>query len=822
MIRKQIRQRSAMALPAAMALLPMALAAVGMWAGGTLAVAAEAVQFNRDIRPLLSGACFHCHGPDAAHREADLRLDEAAGVQLAFGDGSDSEAWLRITSDDPHEQMPPPDSNKQLQPAEIALVKQWIEQGAEYQAHWSFVAPARPQPPEVKQADWPRNEIDRFVLSRLESENLSPSPEADRATLARRLYLDLIGLPPTPDEVEAFLADTTPDAYQRLVDRLLADKHHGERMALPWLDAARHADTNGFSIDDHRDVWAWRDWVINAYNNNMPYDQFITEQLAGDLLPQATVEQRVATGFLRNSMSTHEGGTLPEEYRVIYLADKVDTVATAMLGLTMRCAQCHDHKYDPISQEEFYRFYAYFDRAVEHGKGATNANTAPTLAVEPLIGDAAAMRDRLQQRVATLKSWQQRLSDKQARAAPEVQEAFRSDLVASGIALKTVNTEIGVLEKTIKDGRVTAMVMQEQPRPSPTYLLIRGAYDQPDKSKPLTPGTPAALPPLPDDAPPNRLGLANWLTRPDHPLTARVAVNRSWQMLFGNGLAGSVNDFGSQVGPPSHPELLDWLAVDFVENGWDTKRLIKQMVMSATYRQVSSASAELLARDPGNRLLARGARFRLPAELVRDNALAISGLLVRDVGGPSVYPLQPKGLWAEVSHYGYERPFTAQVFIPDTGEALRRRSMYTFWKRTSPPPSLTALDAPTREVCTVERLSTNTPLQALVLLNEPQFVDAARALAAATIDAGGGDDQQRVAFAFRRATLREPNSREAAVLLGRLAAARQKYSEQPDEAARLAAPVTTEPFEGLDPIEHAAWTVVCGVILNLDETISKE
>jgi len=791
------------------------------------------VSYNRDVRPILSSTCFACHGPDATHRKAGLRLDTPDGATLALesgaraivpGEPSRSALIARIDHTDPAERMPPVESHKTLTEAQRRTLRDWIAQGAVYERHWSFITPRRPDLPRVKRDDWPRNPIDRFVLARLEVEGLSPSPQADRATLARRLHLDLTGLPPTPAEVDAFVNDAAPGAYERLVDRLLGSPHYGERMAMPWLDAARYADTNGFSIDEHRDMWAWRDWVINACNRNTPYDQFIVEQLAGDLLPNATVEQRVATGFLRNSMSTHEGGTLPQEYRVIYLADKVDTVATVMLGLTMRCAQCHEHKYDPVTQEEYYRFYAYFDRAIEPGHGANNANTPPMIDVKPLIGDVATMKQRLERRLQRLRDWRDRLADKATHDDADVVAIFGDQFVSNGTARKTVEREIGVLEKTVKAGKVSVMVMQEQPKPGPTYLLQRGAYDQPDKSKPLAPGTPAALPPMPADAPPNRLGLARWLTHPDHPLTARVAVNRHWQMLFGRGLVATPNDFGAQGRMPSHPALLDWLARQYIDSGWDTKRLIKTIVMSATYRQSSAASPELFARDPDNRLLARGARFRMPAEMVRDNALAVAGLLVRYLGGPSVFPVQPPGLWREVSHYGYPNPFTSHVYIPDTGDDLRRRSMYACWKRTSPPPAMSALDAPTREVCTVERSRTNTPLQALVLLNDPQFVDAARALAAMTMRRDTADNHDRLAFAFRRATLRDPSPRERSILMQRLTDARARYRDDADAAAALVKPVTYAPdgSDALDPAEHAAWTDVCNVILNLDETITKE
>lgn len=811
--------------------------------------AAGHLQFNRDIRPILSAHCYHCHGPDKKHREADLRLDRQDGITDAFGetDLADNEAWQRLISADPDEQMPPPTAHTKVKPEELARLKQWIAEGAKYQGHWSFVPPTKPEPPKVSDPVWVRSPIDAFVMARLNDAGLTPNRRASREQLLRRVTLDLTGLPPTTAQVDAFLADKRPQAYESVVDRLLASPHFGERVAVPWLDAARYADTNGFSIDDHRDMWLWREWVIDALNRNMPYDQFVVEQLAGDLLPNATDHQRLATGFLRNSMNTHEGGTLPEEYRVIYIADKIDTVSTVFMGLTMRCAQCHSHKYDPITQQDYYKFYAFFDTAHEPGKGANNGNTAPIQRMDGLVTNASTFKTDIEKRIATLRRYQLHPPELiKARAAWEANAAStaKGELAAAiatpaaersdkhwatinaafskttrlwGRHVSTISREIAVLERDQKAGKSSVMVMKEQ-GPRQTYLLTRGAYDQPDKTQPVKPGTPEAISTLGKDLPQNRLGLARWLVSPQHPLTARVAVNRYWQMLFGRGLVSTANDFGSQGAYPSHPALLDWLALDYSSSGWDTKRLIKSIVMSSTYQQSSSAPRSLIDRDPQNDLLARARRFRLPAEFIRDGALAIAGTLDDRVGGPSVYPSQPHGLWREISHFGYGNAFSAQAFYPSDNSGQNRRSMYTFWKRTSPPPSMTAFDAPTREVCAVERSRTNTPLQALVLLNDPEYVAAARKLAALAINQGGSSNKDRIEFIFRRATSRRPDASELNVLETRYGAALASYQQDANAAESL---VADEKVAG-NAAAHAAWTVIASIVLNLDEVITRE
>jgi len=812
--------------------------------GTSVAFAAAEVSFNRHIRPILSAHCFHCHGPDEQHRKAGLRLDQEAGVRYAFGetDLDDNEGWQRLISGNPEMRMPPPTAHTEVKPEELALLRRWIAAGAAYQRHWSFIPPKKPSLPTVEDSTWVRNPIDVFVLARLEEEGLSPNRPATREQLLRRVTLDLTGLPPTLEEREAFLADTRANAYERAIDRLLSSPRFGERMAVPWLDAARYADTNGFSIDDHRDMWLWREWVIDALNRNLPYNRFVVEQLAGDLLPGATDRQRLATGFLRNSMNTHEGGTLPEEYRVIYIADKIDTVSTAFLGLTMRCAQCHEHKYDPISQQDYYRFFAFFDTAHEPGRGAVNGNTAPLQRMDGLLTDEATWRRDIQRRIATLQRYQlhpPELVNARAKWEAKAAERAKGELAAAlktppgkrndkrwatinaafakttqlwGRHISTINREIAVLQSDLKAGRPSVMVMKER-GPRQTYVLTRGQYDQPDKKQPVSPGVPQSFSEKNADWPQNRLGLTRWIVSPDHPLTARVAVNRHWQVLFGRGLVSTPYDFGSQGVYPTHPRLLDWLAVEYRDHGWDTKRLIKTILMSATYRQSSSASPSLIARDPKNELLARASRFRLPAEFIRDSALAMSGALNHRIGGPSVYPSQPHGLWREVSHFGYPRAFSAQAFYPSSDSGQHRRSMYTFWKRTSPPPAMVAFDAPTREVCTVRRSRTNTPLQALVLLNDPQYVAAARAIAKQAMQEGGTTAKERIGYLFRRATTREPDPAELKILKSRLTRALQKYRQDAQATGALA--------DGGSP-EHAAWTLVASIVLNLDEVITRE
>jgi hypothetical protein len=816
--------------------------------GGLLVLPVLAAEptFNRDIRPILSENCFLCHGQDPAHRGGDLRLDvreEALatrdeGAAIIPGNAKDSAIIRRIHSKDPDVVMPPPDAHlAALAPEQIATLEKWIENGAVYEAHWAFVAPVKTKPPGEAEV----HPVDAFVRARLKSEGLAANAEADPETLVRRLYLDLTGLPPVPEEIDAYLAGTSPDRWQRLIDQLMDSPHFAERLALPWLDAARYSDTHGFSIDDHRDMWGWRDWVIHAFQKNQPYDQFLVEQIAGDLIPAATPDQIAATGFLRNSMNTHEGGTIAEEYRVNYTLDKVDAVATTMLGLTMKCAQCHDHKYDPISQKEYFQFYAFFNTSSEPGKGATNASTPPVMEYTSPLGDGGLQG--LQHRVAELEylklhptapiiearqAWEasQKANPKSAELAPVLAtppgerepahwQAINAAFIAAGgpmaermaIVLKTLDVEIKAVKSDLTRGRTTVMVMDHKPALRKTHILTRGAYDQPAEE--VSPGTLAVLPPLGAAENPTRLDLARWITRPDHPLTARVAVNRMWQMIFGRGMVETAGDFGNQGSWPTHPELLDWLAVDFIENGWDLRHLMRVILTSETYRQSAAATPEQLEKDPRNEWLSRSPRSRLPAEIIRDQALAVSGLLNPAIGGPGVHPPQ-SDLWSEISHFGYDKPFTAQMFYPGRGPSLHRRSIYTFWKRTSPPPAMALFDAPTRETCSVVRSSTNTPLQALVLLNESQFVEAGIALGRRMIAEGGGASDERLALGFRLVTGRAPAAAEKELLARALARHQERYAKDPAAAKSLAGSA-----------EQAAYAMLGATLLNLDESINR-
>ena len=1004
------------------------------------------IDFNRDVRPVLAQSCFPCHGFDAGTRKAKLRLDRAEfataerkGVRpIVPGDPAASEVWRRIDAEDPEERMPPPDSHRTLTTEDKATLRAWIEQGAIYDEHWAFVAPERTVPPPGHE-----NPIDAFVRARLAAEGLEPAPPADARTLARRLFLDLVGVPPSAEEVEAFASDPSPAATEELIERLLADPHHGERLALPWLDAARYADTNGFSIDGGRHAWPWRDWVIHAFRTNKPYDRFLVEQLAGDLLPDKSDETLVATGFQRNAMITHEGGTIPEENLVNYGVDRVKTFGEAVLGLTLACAQCHDHKFDPLTQTDYYSLFAYFNQTSEPalgGDGGVNPEPVAELGSVLVTGEEEALRARIARLEAELArvepeelaAWERNERAAEAGrgaglalhpvrllemstpntgsgfsledgrfaridqpmgfvafdvsmqfeppsapvtglrivlhadpAAPEAgwgwggeevgasgakkafaitnvsvsagtvpsdqvnlyrllalrtatasswsgenrpegvlntraEEAWIPDLaqegpvhltltfaeplardtthltaqvnfgrygtptakrmefflvsgaddgsplppriaalVARGAAQRTAEesreleayfvahapakarTRIDLANArerlAVRTGTFRTMVMDTAPTPRETFVLARGNYADPREK--VEARTPAVLPPLPPDAPRDRLALARWVVAPENPLTARVAVNRLWQLYFGVGLVKTASDFGTQGEWPSHPELLDWLACELRDSGWDVRHLERLILTSATYRQSSRATTADLARDPENRLLARGPRGRLPAELVRDTALKLGGLLVEDLGGPSVNPYTPGDPWREISHYG-SSPATAQSFHQDHGEKLHRRSLYTFWKRTLPPPSLALFDAPNRETCTFERASTNTPLQALVLLNDVQFVEAARGFAQRILQRPG-DDAARLAWAFTEATARRPEAREADVLARALARERAHYARDAGAAAELLAQGESLRDESLSAVEHAAWTRVAALLLNLSETVTK-
>lgn len=1026
------------------------------------------VDFNFEVRPILSDKCFRCHGPDARERKAGLRLDtkesafgesESGLCAIVPGKPDESELVARITSTDESERMPPKSLGRTLTPHEIDTLKRWVAQGAEWQPHWSFRPPIAAPVPDVKHPDWPRNPIDRFVLARLEAEGHSPSAEADRERLIRRVTFDLTGLPPTLAEIDAFLADRRPDAYERLVDRLLDSPRFGERMAVDWLDLARYADTYGYQADRYRDTWPWRDWVVRAFNANLPYDQFVTWQIAGDLLPHPTRDQVLATAFNRHHRQTNEGGSIEEEFRVEYVNDRTNTFATAFLGLTLECARCHSHKYDPISQKEYYSLSAFFASIDEAGLYShfTDATPTPTLllttpdrdraiaqAAEAVRAAETALPRQAESRRGDFEKWLTsaarsrqplftgrigdypldaidggkianradakkpgntsenpalvagkvgrglRLSgennvtlpmgnfdrsdpfsialwiktpDRKDRAVilhrsmawtdagsrgyqlliedgklsvglihfwpgnaigiqtreplaigkwTHVAIAYDGSSRASGLALyvdgrkadgevvrdnltKNITgggndsltvgqrfrdrgfknglvDELQVFDRTLApievaqlfDGRslsdalaldparlsrhqrdelfayylanvdpsyrkdlaaVTArrkslnalvdplpeiMVMREMARPRPTFLLKRGAYDA--RGERVAPGTPAALPAFAAGWPRNRLGLARWITDPGHPLTARVAVNRWWQALFGRGIVATPEDLGSQGELPSHPALLDWLARTFVDSGWNIKRLVRLIVTSSTYRQGSDVAPELLANDPDNILLARGPRVRLSAEMLRDWALAASGLLVETIGGPPVKPFQPAGLWEEKSGAVYQR---------DVGPGSHRRSLYTYWKRTSPPPAMLTFDATTREVCAVKRQATATPLQALVLLNDPQFVEAARALAARAFHQGGSTLKNRVTFLFRATTGRRPHASEVATLEALYRDQLDEFRSGRSDASKLLAVGDAPRDPAIDPSEHAAMTVLAQALINYDEAVNK-
>ncbi len=1022
------------------------------------------LDYNRDVRPILSEHCFACHGFDEKSRQADLRMDLAESAlmdrggtyAIKPGNLEQSEAWQRIVSEDADIVMPPPKAHSPLDSKDKETLRRWIEQGAPYAGHWSFIAPVRAALPESFADESP---IDAFVFDRIVKEGLTWSKEADRETLIRRLSLDLIGLPPSGDEVAAFVNDTSPDAYEKIVDRLLQSPAFGERIAIDWLDAARYADTNGFSIDGGRHMWLWRDWVIQSFNDNLPYDQFLLQQLAGDLVPGADEAMKIATGFQRNNMVTHEGGTIPEENLTNYNADRVKTLGESVMGLTLGCAQCHDHKFDPISQKDYYQIFAFFNTLSDKGlDGNAGVNPGPfmkaktvlkTNELEELKRNITDLEKRLEtQDNAILEAWVARekatqasrgkdfaahavrvlkvstpnrgagfgveeeklvrLTDPGPMAAfdvsmelpkldnpisgvrviihpvatlpgggwgsgpedgkrpkkkkptdteePESKGTFMLTALAvtadavpgdqvnlfklRSIARVTANSwdaahpparcldprnddgwspnlqsegpvhltaslasqidssqtpyltvqlnfghgrslvpqliEIQVITGTdngtdlpdeileyldrestdrtqeqtsalwkycaahaqelqrvridlsnLRDRLATltepftTMVMDVAAKPRDTYILNRGDYTQPTDK--VEAGTVASLPPMPANAPRDRLGLAQWIISPEHPLTARVAVNRFWKILFGTGIVATAADFGSQGEWPSHPELLDYLATDFRDNGWNVKSLIKQIVMSKTYRQDSQTTKEQLDRDPQNRLLARGSRFRLPAEFVRDAALKTSGLLVQRIGGPSVNPYMPGDLWREVSHYG-STPATAQTFVQDHGEKLYRRSMYTYWKRTAPPPNMVAFDAPNREVCTISRGNTTTPLQALVTLNDVQFVEASRAFAARILSQSqpkAANDDARIRWAFSEATSRSITDQELTILRRALARERQRFADN-TAAANQYLSVGEAPFPDTVPVEElAAWSQVSAVLLNLSESVSR-
>ena len=1041
---------------------------VGMAFFHSASLRADGIEYNRDIRPLLSEMCFRCHGPDSAARKADLRLDlRDAAVQsgaIAVGKPEESELVRRIFSTDPEQMMPPPSPHKSMTIEQKELLKRWIADGAEYQPHWSFIAPIRPEVPAVKDPSWVRNPIDNFILARIEAAGLTPAPEADRRTLARRLSLDLRGLPPTPDEVEAFVKDASPNAYEEYVDRLLASEHWGEHRGRYWLDAARYADTHGIHFDNFREMWSYRDWVIKAFNQNIPFDQFTIEQLAGDLLPDRSLDQQVASGFNRCNMTTNEGGVIPEEYVVLYARDRTETTSQVWMGLTAGCATCHDHKYDPLTQKEFYELSAFFNNTTQNPMDGNIKDTPPIVMVPTdsdrekyakLGGEIGEVKTQVDQRVANcqpdFEKWQTEtkpdaitsavpkeglalyapLSDgtektvtvsldgqskevtmpsaiawdagyaapKAFKTRPEYQmelpdvgnfeydqpfscgawiklpsggmtgavvarmdeaSAFRGwdfwiqnnrpgihlvnswpdnalkvvcktelqpgiwyhvlityqgnyrfrgikiyingiespfDVEQQGLkssiknsvplkvaqrnnssrlddlliqdlrvysravpavealqlatvtrvsflvgkpaaerseqetqelkkwwldvvdtAYRELTAKMKSLESEqngIRERGTIAHVMQEKPEPAMAFVLNRGEYDK--RKDQVAPGTPTVLPAMASELPRTRLGLAKWLLQPEHPLTARVTVNRFWQEVFGTGIVKTTGDFGVMGELPSHPELIDWLAIEFRESGWDVKKFFKLLVMSSTYRQSAVTTPEKLEKDPGNRLLARGPRFRMDAEMIRDYALAASGTLSEKIGGPSVRPYQPEGVWEAVAMIGSN----TRDYKADKGENLYRRSMYTFWKRAAPPASMDIFNAPNREVCTVRRERTNTPLQALVTLNDPQFVEAARVLAERTIKEGGANDDEKFDYMAARLLSRPLRDDERPVVQQSFAELSAFYAAHAEDAKKLISVGESKPDPAVDPAKLASWTMLANELLNLDEVLNK-
>ena len=1020
----------------------------------------QEISFNRDIRPIFTANCFLCHGPNKKNRKAKLRLDEEKGVIRVFRKKNlaDSKAWKRINSKDDEEIMPPPRSHKVLTKEEIAKIGAWIKSGASWQGHWAYITPQEPKRPAVVNKTWPKNSIDHFVLANLERRNLKPAPQAGKEMLIRRVSLDLRGLPPSIKEIDVFLADKSPGAYEAMVDRIMQSPHYGERMTLAWMDAARYGDSSVFHADGPRDMWPWRDWVIRAYNNNKPFDRFSIEQLAGDLLPESTVEQKIATGFNRNNATTDEGGAIAEEFRVEYAVDRVMTTSLVWLGLSLQCAQCHDHKYEPISQEDYYRFFAFFNQSSDPGMQSRGGNQAPVVNV-PNFARVAMMKKEQK----ALKAAEEKLAAREKTAEPDFLawvskaeknsksgpteptglihyfsldegqgntisdsidtkrkgsvkgkaqwvdgkfgKAFRTDgrnyielgdranfdrtdafsygawikpagngaplakmndgnkyrgwdlyLQNGHVGMHLINAWPNDALKVVSNGKVrngkwnhifvthdgsgtsagvkiyidgkaqglkteqnslrsttrskaslnigrrqpgspykgqvddvriygrelngsevavlagsdplapilatpaarrkpgqvavlrkhflssldkeyisisreasrwrskinaaskpqgNVMVMKDVAKPRKTYVLMRGNYASPIKEKPLEPGTPSILPLQVEGSPPNRLGLARWLFQPEHPLTSRVAVNRYWYMLFGTGIVKTLEEFGSQGDWPSNLQLLDWLAVDFRNNGWDVKRMLKQMIMSSTYRQKAKVSSSLVELDPENRFLGRGPRFRLQAEFIRDTILASSGLLIRDIGGRGVKPYQPPGLWNELSLGGNVR------FVQDHGEKLYRRGMYTYWKRSAPAPSLTIFDTPTREKCVLRRSRTNTPLQALVLLNDPQYIEAARALAQKVTLEAGDSLAARLVLAYRLATAHRPSFKTLTLLKAAYEEELAVFRKDPDRARKLLKVGESKRDETIDAAEHAALTIITSMILNLDATVTK-
>ena len=780
------------------------------------------VNFNRDVRPILSDRCFACHGPDAHDRKAKLRLDQADGVDGAYrthdevtaikpGSIKDSELWYRITTDDADDLMPPAKSHKKpLSKEEQAIIRRWIEEGAHYEQFWAFVPARKPNIPKVKNSAWSKQPIDLQVLAKLDSLNLKPSPEADKRTLIRRVSLDLIGLPPTRDEIKAFLSDDRPEAFEALVDRLLGKKQYGEHVARYWLDLVRFADTNGMHKDFYRNFIAYRDWVIRAFNDNLGYDDFVRFQLAGDLFPNATSDQLVASGFNRLHLIIDRGTALPEESFFKNVVDRVTAVGTTFMGMTVHCATCHDHKYDPFTQKDFYSLFAFFnniDAAPETGGRPKNGLQPPFL---PL--GTPEQNKNLEQFSKQLSESDKAVKDLKKKIAEEKDANTKKVLSQE---LKSLTGKYNALKgkRDRLDREIPrVMVMKERREVRPTHIRIRGQYDAPGEL--VTRNTPEFLPPLKKSAETaTRKDLAEWLVQPENPLTARVAVNRFWQQFFGTGLVKTSEDIGAQGEVPSHPELLDHLTVSFIDSGWDVKALIKQIVLSRTYRQSSVSKPEQFARDPENRNLARGSRHRMDAEMIRDQILATSGLLVNTLYGKSVKPPQPDGLWKSVTMIG-------ERYRADTGAAIYRRSLYTYWKRGMPPPQMTILNAPIRDACVARRERTNTPTQALLLLNEGEYLKAARSLAQKALQAEAKDGPRRLDFVYETVTSKLPDEKERQVLANLVRNLEKNYLEQPLLADAICQGLNVGDLA--KKARLAAWTVLVNALYNLDITKTRE
>jgi hypothetical protein len=842
----------------------LAVAGLLVLACGAATAAPEAapaakVDFNRDVRPILSSYCFQCHGPDEKTRKAKLRLDirEDAVKAGAFvpGKPEESELFKRIHTDDADLRMPPPKLKKPpLTPENISLLKRWIAEGASYSEHWSFTKVARPAVPKIDNPAFPiRNPIDSYILYRLQQEGLKPSPEADRVTLIRRLSFDLTGLPPTPEEVRAFVADQSPDAYEKLVERLLQSPHHGERLAVWWLDLVRYADSIGYHSDNPMNVSLYRDYVITSFNANKPFDAFTIEQLAGDLLPNPTVEQRIATAYNRLLQTTEEGGAQAKEYEAKYAADRVRNFGQVWLGGTIMCAECHNHKFDPYTMTDFYSMAAFFADIQEpavggRGPGSPVPTAEQEAKIKTLAEGIAAAQKKLEAAAkefvmkedafADVEKWTSPAVAKKGPAVVVVPPELKPILAkkpadrtaaevarlvpfaqANAPALKTERDAVAAATKSKTDYENTLprVLLTISGPPRTVRILPRGNWL--DTSGPIVmPNTPAFLPPLPAKADPKarytRLDLAKWAVAPENPLTARVTVNRLWRLFYGNGISRSLEESGSQGRLPTHPELLDWLATEFMGK-WDVRHMVRLMVTSSAYRQSSVESAAARERDPMNELYARQSRGRLDAEFIRDSALAISGLLNRQIGGPSVKPYQPPGYWAALN-------FPAREWQKDTGEKVYRRGMYTHWQRSFPHPAMVAFDAPSREECTCDRPRSNIPQQALVLLNDPEFVEAARVFAQHALVDGGKDDAARIVWAFERATGRKPKADESEVLAKLLAKHRTAFAAKPAEAKQLLAVGDAPTPKDAKLEELAAWTNVCRVVLNLHETITRQ